>query len=130
MEQRLIVLAMASFVALFGCGEPAKAPVSVSTTPAASAAPGSGMDQMPPVPSTVADWARGALLFEGLGNVHRPITTSSAEAQNYFDQGLALMWGFNHDEATRSFAKAAELDPNCAACFWGVSLTVGPTTIA
>ena len=36
------------------------------------------------------------------------------------------MWGFNHDEATRSFAKAAELDPKCAACFWGVSLTVGP----
>ena len=36
------------------------------------------------------------------------------------------MWGFNHDEATRSFAKAAELDPHCAACYWGVSLTVGP----
>jgi tetratricopeptide (TPR) repeat protein len=84
------------------------------------------MDNMPPVPASVADWARGALLFEGLGNVHRPITTSSADAQKYFDQGLALMWGFNHDEATRSFAKAAELDPKCAACFWGVSLTVGP----
>ena len=66
------------------------------------------------------------MLFEGLGDVHRRITTSSAEAQKYFDQGLALMWGFNHDEATRSFAKAAELDPECAACFWGVSLTVGP----
>ena len=36
------------------------------------------------------------------------------------------MWAFNHDEATRSFAKAADLDPNCASCFWGVSLTVGP----
>ena len=36
------------------------------------------------------------------------------------------MWAFNHDEATRSFAKAAALDPNCAACYWGVSLTVGP----
>jgi tetratricopeptide (TPR) repeat protein len=39
---------------------------------------------------------------------------------------MILMWGFNHDESTRSFAKAAELDPHCAACYWGVSLTVGP----
>jgi len=78
------------------------------------------------LPATVADWAHGAQLFEGLGNLHRPITTSSDEAQKYFDQGLTLMWGFNHDEATRSFARAAQLDPHCAACFWGVSLTVGP----
>jgi tetratricopeptide (TPR) repeat protein len=66
------------------------------------------------------------MLFGGLGNVHRAVTTSSAEAQRYFDQGIALLWGFNHDEATRSFAKAAELDPHCAACYWGISLTVGP----
>jgi hypothetical protein len=65
---------------------------------------------MQPLPTTVAAWAQGAMLFEGLGDAHRPITTSSTEAQRYFDQGLRLLWAFNHDEATRSFAKAAALD--------------------
>jgi len=39
-------------------------------------------------------------------------------AQNYFDQGMRFLWAFNHDEATRSFAKAAQLDPQCAMCYW------------
>ncbi len=78
------------------------------------------------VPATLADWANGAQLFEGLGDFHRAITTSVPAAQQYFDQGMRFMWAFNHDEATRSFARAAELDPACAACYWGVSLTVGP----
>jgi tetratricopeptide (TPR) repeat protein len=77
-------------------------------------------------PTTISDWAQGAMLFDGLGDTHRAITTSSAEAQAYFDQGIRLIWAFNHDEATRSFAKAAELDSKCASCFWGVALTVGP----
>jgi tetratricopeptide (TPR) repeat protein len=81
---------------------------------------------MAAMPATVADWARGARLFEGLGDFHRGVTTSSALAQQYFDQGMRFLWAFNHDEATRSFAKAAELDPGCAACYWGVALTVGP----
>ncbi len=75
---------------------------------------------------TVADWARGAQLFDGLGAFHRPVTTSSPEAQRYFDQGMQLLWAFNHDEATRSFARAAQIDPRCAMCFWGVALTLGP----
>jgi tetratricopeptide (TPR) repeat protein len=77
-------------------------------------------------PTTIAGWARGARLYEGLGTFHRAATTSSPEAQQYFDQGMRFLWAFNHDEATRSFAKAAELDPSCAACYWGVALTVGP----
>jgi tetratricopeptide (TPR) repeat protein len=80
----------------------------------------------PPARLTVADWAKGAQLFDGLGTFHRAITTSSPQAQRYFDQGMRLVWAFNHDEATRSFAKAAELDPKCASCFWGVALTLGP----
>ena len=85
-------------------------------------------DSHPPqrVPASVADWARGARLFEGLGDFHRAVTSSSALAQQYFDQGMRLLWAFNHDESTRSFARAAELDPACAACYWGVALTVGP----
>ncbi len=94
-----------------------------------NAMPGMDMAGAPAMsgpPATVAGWAKGAMRFDGLAKTHRPITSTSPEAQAYFDQGVALMWGFNHDEATRSFAKAAELDPHCAACFWGVSLTVGP----
>ena len=78
------------------------------------------------VPTTVAEWARGARLFEGLGDFHRAVTSSSPLAQQYFDQGMRFLWAFNHDEATRSFARAAEIDPGCAACYWGVALTVGP----
>ncbi len=81
---------------------------------------------MPAVPASVAAWAQGARLLDGLGDFHRPITTSAAAAQQYFDQGMRLAWAFNHDEAARSFAAAAQLDPACAACYWGVALTVGP----
>jgi tetratricopeptide (TPR) repeat protein len=84
------------------------------------------MPSMPQRPATVADWAQGAQLFQGLGDFHRAVTTSSPQAQQYFDQGMRYLWAFNHDEATRSFAKAAELDPGCALCYWGVALTVGP----
>ena len=78
------------------------------------------------LPSTLAQWAEGARPFGELGNFHRLVTTGSQPAQAYFDQGMRLLWAFNHDEATRSFAKAADLDPQCATCYWGVSLTVGP----
>ena len=64
--------------------------------------------------------------FEEIGPYRRPVTTSSAEAQRYFDQGLAWMYSFNHDEAIRSFAKAAELDPDCAMAWWGISICEGP----
>jgi tetratricopeptide (TPR) repeat protein len=84
-------------------------------------------DAHAPAPlETLADWARGAQLFDGLGSFHRPITTGSPQAQAYFDQGMRFVWAFNHDEATRSFAKAAEIDPKCASCYWGVALTLGP----
>ena len=84
------------------------------------------MAAMPQMPASIADWARGAQLFDGLGSFHRPINTRLPEAQQYFDQGMRLMWAFNHDEATRSFARAAEIDPGCAMCLWGVALTAGP----
>ena len=80
----------------------------------------------PEPPETLAGWAKGAQLFDGLGTFHRKITTRSPLAQEYFDQGMRFIWAFNHDEATRSFAKAAQIDPRCASCYWGVALTLGP----
>jgi len=81
---------------------------------------------VPAAPTTLAQWASGARLFDGLGTFHRKITTRSPLAQKYFDQGMRLVWAFNHDEATRSFAKAATIDPHCASCYWGIALTLGP----
>jgi len=65
-------------------------------------------------------------LYSGLGVWHHPIHTSSAEAQKFFDQGLALMYGFNRYEALRSFRKASELDPAAAMPYWGMAMAQGP----
>lgn len=65
-------------------------------------------------------------LFEGMGNHHRKVSTSSADAQAYFDQGLVWAYAFNHDEAIRSFEEAARIDPNCAMAYWGIALCNGP----
>jgi tetratricopeptide (TPR) repeat protein len=77
------------------------------------------------VPASVAALAKGALVFDDLGTHHRAVT-ASAEAAAYFNQGLRLVYGFNHDEAVRSFAHAARIDPTCAMCFWGTALALGP----
>jgi tetratricopeptide (TPR) repeat protein len=61
-----------------------------------------------------------------LGDHHHAITTNSEQAQRYFDQGLVLTYGFNHEAAIDSFREAARLDPECAMCFWGVALAYGP----
>ena len=65
-------------------------------------------------------------LYGGLGDVHHPVTTNSALAQKYFDQGLAFDYGFNHDEAYESFAAAAQIDPKMAMADWGIALVLGP----
>jgi tetratricopeptide (TPR) repeat protein len=64
--------------------------------------------------------------FTGLGKYHRTITTRSRLAQYYFDQGLAFFYGFNADEASKSFEAAAVADPECAMAHWGVALSNGP----
>ncbi len=65
-------------------------------------------------------------LYTNLGAWTHPVTTSSPRAQKYFDQGLRLYYGFNHDEAIRAFREAARLDPRCAMAWWGVALAAGP----
>ncbi|HKJ76340.1 MAG TPA: hypothetical protein VKA64_03975, partial [Gammaproteobacteria bacterium] len=67
-----------------------------------------------------------APLLEGLGAHHHEVTTGSERAQRYFDQGLILAFGFNHAEAHRSFLQAAEIDPDCAMCWWGAAWVLGP----
>src|SRR5690606_8146965 len=66
------------------------------------------------------------VLLEGLGSWTRKITTSVAQAQKFFDQGLRLAYGFNHDESARSFEEALRLDPSCAMCAWGVAYALSP----
>jgi tetratricopeptide (TPR) repeat protein len=70
-------------------------------------------------PSTVA-------LDPGLGPLHHPVSTHSAKAQAYFDQGLKLVFAFNHEAAIQSFERAALLDPNLAMAHWGIALALGP----
>ena len=63
--------------------------------------------------------------FEDLGELTYPVTADAA-AQRFFDQGLTLAYAFNHAEAVRSFREAARLDPECAMCWWGIALALGP----
>lgn len=70
--------------------------------------------------------AQPVTLMAGLGDLHHPVTTSNPEAQRFFDQGLRLIYAFNHAEAARSFQHAAELDPKLAMAFWGIAEAIGP----
>ncbi len=79
-----------------------------------------------PAPRNDAAAAQAPPLFETFGELHRDIGTPVPGAQRYFDQGLRLAYGFNHDAAGRAFAEAAHLDPQCAICVWGQALVLGP----
>ncbi len=65
-------------------------------------------------------------LYHNLGSLHHPITTRSPMAQKYFDQGLRLTYGFNHDEAIKSYTEAIRHDSTCAMCYWGIAYALGP----
>jgi len=65
-------------------------------------------------------------LIDTLGTYHRPISSKNQEARAYFDQGLRLLYAFNHEEAQAAFEEAARRDPSCAICLWGAALTLGP----
>src|ERR1051325_5651994 len=76
---------------------------------------------MPPPPGE-----KPVALLPGMGVWKRPISTRNAEAQKFFDQGFALLYGFNRYESLRSFRKASELDPQAAMAFWGMAMALGP----
>ena len=65
-------------------------------------------------------------LMAGIGSAHHPVSTKNKQAQQFFDQGRNLVYGFNHDQARLSFEQAAKLDPKLAMAWWGVALTLGP----
>jgi tetratricopeptide (TPR) repeat protein len=90
--------------------------LSVSACQPQTAAQGSKLQSPAAAPKLVA----------GLGPVHHPVTTINPQAQKYFDQGLAYLYGFNHAEAVRSFTYAAELDPKLAMAHWGRAVALGP----
>jgi tetratricopeptide (TPR) repeat protein len=107
---------LSALLAVSAC-RPDPAPTRPPTPPTQARAPGVW---------TLEGMAAGAVKMPDLGHTARKVTTSSREAQSFFDQGLALAFGFNHDEAARSFAKAAALDPKCAMCWWGTAYVLGP----
>src|SRR5271166_5835228 len=76
--------------------------------------------------ASLASDERPVTLMPGLGDLHHPVSTKNKEAQDFFDQGLRLIYAFNHGEAARSFHKAAELDPTLAMAYWGIAEAVGP----
>src|SRR2546423_2308708 len=75
---------------------------------------------------TMSPASHPATLMSGLGDLHHPVSTQNAQAQQFFDQGLRLIYAFNHDEAARSFKRAVELDPKLAMAYWGIAEAVGP----
>ncbi|MBV9693682.1 MAG: hypothetical protein JO261_08275, partial [Alphaproteobacteria bacterium] len=107
------------FVVLFAVGAARAADMSGMAMPAMT---------LPPMPALYAGIPDkpGAPLFEGYGDHRHPISTKNPKTQAYFDQGVRLLFAFNHAEAIRSFREAARLDPDCAMCWWGVSFALGP----
>jgi tetratricopeptide (TPR) repeat protein len=82
---------------------------------------------LPPMPAIYGGQADkpGAPVFGNLGD-HTMKVSATPEAQKFFDQGVRLLFGFNHAEAIRSFREGARLDPSCAMCWWGVAFALGP----
>ncbi|MDP6962972.1 MAG: hypothetical protein QGF46_02280, partial [Planctomycetota bacterium] len=79
-----------------------------------------------PTPAEVAaELSPQAYKFEGYGGYQRAVTTKSAEAQEWFNRGLQLVYGFNHDAAAYAFARAAIIDPSCAMAWWGIAYSYG-----
>ncbi|EKF04658.1 tetratricopeptide repeat protein [Tolypothrix sp. PCC 7601] len=76
--------------------------------------------------SAIALTQESYTLISGLGTHHHPVSTENTQAQQFFDQGLNLIYAFNHDEAARSFKYAAELDPHLVMAYWGMALALGP----
>jgi len=107
-------------VLVLACGSQDQPVTDTETAPAVAV---SEVDVEVEAPEPEADAPK---LQDDLGDHHHAITTKSEQAQRYFDQGLVLTFGFNHEGAVDAFSEAARLDPSCAMCFWGVAIALGP----
>ncbi|ESU24728.1 hypothetical protein FEDK69T_02800 [Flavobacterium enshiense DK69] len=120
MKKAAFFLLLASII-IFSCKK---------NTPEPTEKPIAGTNSMGCAPPVVdSKWYESenkAPLFKGMDVIDYPITTKNPEAQKYFNQGLALAYGFNHAEAARSFYYATKLDPECAMAFWGFAYVLGP----
>jgi len=108
MKIAIVITATLSFT--LGCRAPAtqtNTSTNTNATPSTSPTPNAG-------------------ILSGVGAHHHPIATTNPDAQTFFDQGMALVFGFNHEEATRSFQRAAELDPRAPMPHWGIAWSLGP----
>ncbi len=116
----LVIVVLAAFsLALSACSR-GEAPAEPEAAPAEEQ-----LDEATAARNDLAARA-GAPLFDGMGNHHHAITTADPDAQRYFDQGLVIDFAFNHAESARSFRAAQTLDPDCAMCYWGEALALGP----
>ena len=79
-----------------------------------------------PDAESIAHADANPVLVDNLGTLHYAITTAKPMAQKFFNQGLRFAYAFNHLEAVRAFRKARTLDPDCAICYWGEALVLGP----
>jgi tetratricopeptide (TPR) repeat protein len=116
---RIALTSLVSLIVVAGCQSAPEQPAAPAT-PAIPAAPATPATPAEPVGELRAP------LFTDLGSFTRKVSTRNETAQKYFSQGMTLTFGFNHAEAARSFREAARLDPQCAACYWGVALVLGP----
>jgi hypothetical protein len=107
---RCAIVIAATFFFSLGCRPPSTQTDTGANTNAASSTPATPI----------------AGILPGVGAHHHPIATTNPEAQKFFDQGMALVFGFNHEEATRSFQRAAELDPRAPMPHWGIAWSLGP----
>ena len=96
----------------------------LTTTLAVATAAAQEHQHPPSQPTTEAGAATP--LYDNLGTLHHAITTRSPLAQQYFDQGLRLTYGFNHAEAVKSFKEGLRQDSTCAMCYWGIAYALGP----
>lgn len=128
MQMRAVsVLALIAGTPLLTSAAPLpRAPIMERFTPEALMAPGCGF--LPQKEGAVrAGKAIAPMpLIDGLAPIRYPITTRDLQAQAYFNQGMALLYGFEFSKAERSFAAGSARDPGCAMCKWGEALAIGP----
>jgi len=107
-------------------GAPVCGPLAIAAPPRLLLAAVTKTETAPFQPQPMQAAGGDVPIYRDLGSLSMRVTTKSPRAQSYFNQGLRLSFAFNHAEAQRAFQAAQRIDPDCAACFWGEALILGP----